>query len=506
MQCQHRLTISLSRVLSCFRRRDLSLPTMSLPWRFSTAQEYVDGTVARLNEAPPSYKHLNIGKYFLSEVDALTHNHLRDILEAATKNPHIDELTLSGIQSQSADNDAANSSAFLVTMSRLSVLLQSRPWKRVTFTACGGEVIPLALSGEKQVYIKEIRLTNYETLPIRAMVALKRNMQQIHSSLEHLVLSEVNMDVHWRVIRPLAQGIASSSSLKTLEIKYCTINDEAIDILSTQGLSKNRSLEALHMPGCELEDEAVKMVVVGISHHPTLKILTLFRNHCGEGGVQALANLLLPLENNDPRGTTRLETLDLSYQQFERDRKLNVELLANSLAQNKTLKNLVMAFNKLNDKDAVCLAMGLQSHSQLVELDLRANNIRDVGAVMLAEKVLKCLPNLRKFCLYGNPLGEMGAHKLLEAIQVNTEVEIINMDYGMPAYDKIHYYAYLNQVGRRLMKEEDLNPALWTVVLQRAQRLSLETRGVCSAADLIYPFIRESTMFNRDMNSQNNRT
>jgi hypothetical protein len=186
--------------------------------------------------------------------------------------------------------------------------------------------------------------------------------------------------------------------------------------------------------------------------------------------------------------------LDLSYQHFERSGKVDVELLATTLAQNTTLKNVLLSFNKLHDADATCLAEALKKHPNLIEIDRRANNIRDSGAAALAEKVVSHSPKLRKFCLSGNPLGEKGARCLLAAIKANTEVEIMNMDYGLPTYDKIHYYAYLNQVGRRVLKQDDFNPALWSIIIPRANLTSLETRGVCTAADLIYPFIRESTV------------
>ncbi|KAG7370861.1 leucine rich repeat LRR-containing protein [Nitzschia inconspicua] len=473
---------------------------MSLPWRFNTVEDYVQGTIARLQQASPTYRHLNVGKYFLCRTDELSHHHLQRILEAAQNNPHIDELMLSGIPTKHG------CSAGFVALSQLSQLLRSRQWKRVIFMACEGEVITAALDNGL-VDIQEIRLSRYETLSACVMVALQQTLTR--STLRHLVLSEVVLShVACNDILPLVEGIAASSSLEILEINYCILNDKNINSLSAHGLCKNTSLVALHMPGCEMDDEAVRMVVEGISHHPKLKTLKLFRNHCGERGVQALAKVLLQSNPKDPTlpfATIQLETLDLSYQQFERQQKLNVDVLAKSLAHNTTLKNLILAFNKLNDTDAICLAEGLHGHPDLAEIDLRANNIRDAGAVALAEKVLSCSPKLRKFCLYGNPLGEIGGHSVLAAIQANTEVETINMDYGMPAYDKIHYYAYLNQVGRRLMKEEDFNPALWPIIIERARRTSLETRGVCTAADLIYPFVRESTMLNRGMDLRQER-
>lgn len=480
---------------------------MSLPWRFHTVEDYVSDTIARLQQAPPSYQHLNIGKYFLCRTDELTHDHLERIVEAAIHNPHIDELTLSGLQLQAVDT--ADSSTCDGALLRLAQLVQSRTWKRVTLTACGGTVVSAAL--DKAPRIRELRLTRCSSLSGSTMSALTSTLMVPSAGVRHLVLQDTDLSAAATSedFLPLAEGIGATSSLETLEINYCTVNDIFIRTLATKGLAKNKSLVALHVPGCELEDDAVTMVVDGVSRHPTLKTLRLFRNHCGERGVVALAKLLLPPTSEKsslvPATFVQLETLDLSYQQFERERKLNVELLAKSLAQNKTLKSLSLAFNKLNDADAVLLGEGLREIDSLEEIDLRANNIRDAGAVALADNVLRRAVKLRKFCLYGNPLGKVGAHSLLSAIQDNAEVEIINMDYGLPDYDKIHYFAYLNQAGRRLMKHEDFNLALWTVVIERARRISQESRGVCSAAELIYPFIRESNILHRLVDSHGHR-
>jgi Ran GTPase-activating protein (RanGAP) involved in mRNA processing and transport len=306
---------------------------------------------------------------------------------------------------------------------------------------------------------------------------------------------------------PLARGIAASISLQTLEFNYCrwtnnNNNNVAMKCLASEGLAHNKSLTTLNLPGCELEDQTIRLLVEeGIAHHSTLKHLKLFRNHCGEEGVTALAKMLA--RGSDDK--TQLESLDLSYQQFERAGKLNVEILATSLRNNTTIKNLALSFNKLNDDDAECLAVGLKANKDLVELDLRANNIRDKGAAVLAEEVVMNAPKLRKFCLYGNPLGEQGAKSLLVAIRKNTELVAMNMDYSLSVYDETQYYAYLNQVGRRLLKEQDFNPALWTVVMERAKRLSLDTRGVCTAADLIFPFVRDPAVFGAWQQSKKTR-
>jgi Ran GTPase-activating protein (RanGAP) involved in mRNA processing and transport len=405
----------------------------------------------------------------------------------------LNELTLCGITLESKGPALAT----------LSQLLCTRTWKRINFLSCqkGGCLLALSESAAtnvpiiRAICIKGCTLQQSDTLSIQQQ--LKWNPELTHLEISEVDLTQTNSDTN--IILPLAKGVASSQSLKVLELSYCTLDADAIACLAVDGLKHNQSLVSLNIPGCELEDDAVATLVnEGLlsHHHTTLRSLKLFRNHCGPRGAKALAKLLDDSSFSITDKRTRLESLDLSYQQFERSEKLNVKLLATTLSRNTSLKHLTLSFNKLNDMDAECLAEALKNNKTLLEIDLRANNIRDKGTVALARGVVSHSPTLQKFCLYGNPLGREGAESLLDAIRLNSEIQIMNMDYNLSVYDEIQYYVYLNQVGRRLLKEDKINPAVWILILERAKRLSLETRGVCSAADLIFPFVRDPALFN----------
>ena len=510
---------------------------MSLPWRYTSADEYMNGTIQRLQSNNPTYKHLNIGKYYLTKNkdDSLTSYHIQQILKAATGNQYINEITFCGI-CIGCDGDKENKENHSTTneyyredgqeaMEQLWELLLSRrqqqqqqggsssvssssSWKRITFSSCTGNGLQALSSSsrtqqqqeqqqEQVPFINAIRIKNCQ-LTIKDMIAIQNNMIY-NTSLTHLEISECDLrttttttttndnDKQKTIIYPLSYGIASSTSIQVLELSYCPLDEQTIQCLSTNGLRYNTSLQSILLPGCELEDTMIESLVHdGLMGHPALKHLKLFRNHCGPKGAHAISQLL---------SSNNLETLDLSYQQFERADKLDIQLLSVSLGKNTSLKSLILSFNKLNDDDATLLAMGLANNTSLEEIDLRANNIRDVGTVALANGVVRNSPTLKKFCMYGNPLGEVGAQSLLDAIRINTEIVIMNMDYNLSVYDKIQYYAYLNQVGRRLLKDENTNRAIWSTIIERAKTISQESRGVCTAADLIFPLVRDPALF-----------
>ena len=64
-----------------------------------------------------------------------------------------------------------------------------------------------------------------------------------------------------------------------------------------------------------------------------------------------------------------------------------ISVLANALVQNRTLMELDLRSNKINDVGAKALANKLQEHCSLVRIDLRSNPIGDEGAKALVDLV-----------------------------------------------------------------------------------------------------------------------
>jgi Ran GTPase-activating protein (RanGAP) involved in mRNA processing and transport len=371
--------------------------------------------------------------------------------------------------------------------SGLVELLGTRTWKKVSFNCCSGQGIKaLASSSSTSVVFIEILRIHTCQMEFDDFVALGENLQG-NTLLTQLEIQEEDMT--GSNPQSLAAGLEVCTSLRVLEFSYCRFDTEGVETLA-RGLSRNQSLESLLLPGCELEDEQITQIIQGgLSSHPSIRNIKIFRNHCGSDGASALAKLLRPPPSPDYK-CLALSSLDLSYQQFERAKKLDIGLLASGLSQSLSLITLSLSFNKLNDNDAQSLALGLRSNNVLQELDLRANNIRDAGTVALAEQLVAKTTSLRKLFLFGNPFGETGAQALLKAISGNSDMETLNMDYNTCSYDAIQFYTYLNQAGRRLLKDDRLNLALWPLVLERAQKVSLKSRGVCTDADLLFHLVR----------------
>jgi hypothetical protein len=182
--------------------------------------------------------------------------------------------------------------------------------------------------------------------------------------------------------------------------------------------------------------------------------------------------------------TTCHSVLRFENQQFEQANKLDLGLISSQPAKNAYLTSLILSFNKLNDTDAKTLACGLRKNRVLQELDLRANQICDAGTITLTELVLLVANQHAAFIklfLYMYLFGGEGGRALVQSIRGNSIFLILNMDYNSwCSYDEIQFCTYyLNWAGWQLLKEDHLNPTIWPLVLERAQNVSRDSRGIC---------------------------
>lgn len=442
---------------------------MSLPWPFASVDDYVDNTIIKLQSRSSTFKTLNIGRFYLNGSDLESH-HIIILLQHAKDNSYLDEISIHGITFDEH------------TASALLSLIGTRPrkWSKVAFHGCHGEGLKVLSA---PLLIECIRIKNC-SMGIQDHEALGLHLQ-LNNLLNKLELFEEDLRGA-EIGQALEEGLAITLSLQTLEFSYCCFDPEAVQFLAN-GLSMNKSLTNFQCPGCELEDAQVALLANSLVTHPKLQHLKIFRNNCGVQGASAIASMLAVQSTNPEH--LQLSSLDLSYQQFERAKRLDIGLLASSLTGNTTLKELTLSFNKLNDDDVKLLAIGLRENVSLIKLDLRANNIRDIGAIAIAEHILPCTA-LRQLYLFGNPFGKEGSASLFKAIRNNFTMEVLNMEYCSSLYDSIQFYTCLNQAGRRILNDDSFNCTLWPLVLGRAISISERSHGICTHADIIFHLLQ----------------
>uniref|UniRef100_A0AAX7W1Y7 Leucine rich repeat containing 45 n=1 Tax=Astatotilapia calliptera TaxID=8154 RepID=A0AAX7W1Y7_ASTCA len=122
---------------------------------------------------------------------------------------------------------------------------------------------------------------------------------------------------------------------------------------------------------------------------------------------------------------TTVKVLDLKGNNL---RSSGAEVLGQLLAQNKTLRRLVLEWNALGvwDEAFSLFCSGLVSNCALTQLDLRNNQINHHGASALA-LALKRNSTLEVLDLRWNNIGLLGGRSMLEALQNNKSIVQLEM-------------------------------------------------------------------------------
>jgi Leucine Rich repeat len=365
----------------------------------------------------------------------------------------------------------------------------------------------------------------------------------------------------------LGRGLFCSGHLETLSIKSCLLDRDTIPILA-QGLQQAVSLKYLTLFWSNLWDDQVDDLLSALQHrqqqqrppplqrqqscqsHWTTPVsscgllqLDLTGNICRIKAIEAVSKLLVPPPDcqhppNEGAKVVCLERLCLREQCIEGE-KLPIGPLIKALQYNSSLIHLDLSVNKLEDNDLKCLGDALMANTTLQELDVRSNQITDDGVQEFASRALLPVTSeysntqgptytkshqqsgnngmlgLRKLWLQDNPIGELAAMAIRDALAVNFQLEYVGFgEYFGTTSDEIEYFSTLNWGGRRLLLLQSSSggcsidhgahdqtgtstvpsSVLWPLVLERANKYAAMDR----VANIIYCLLRGSpTLFNR---------
>eukprot|EP00980_Cylindrotheca_fusiformis_P028474 scaffold22603_cov116-Cylindrotheca_fusiformis.AAC.3 len=264
--------------------------------------------------------------------------------------------------------------------------------------------------------------------------------------------------LHFEQITALSQGLEANQSLLTLDLSRSRL--ENFSLLS-EGLQRNESLQILKLRSIGLRDTHVNNLLRSIEGHKSLISLDLSFNHCQH--MDHIAEFI----SKD----SSIRDLQLGYQNVWQSPKVSISSLAGALRDNRTLKSLSLARNKLQDEDAYLIANTIDENLCLENLNLSENKITDHGIVSIAQS-LGNNPTQRELSLQKNPFGTVGYEAILNAVKTNHSLFQINLvDYGFIT-TQIQYETALNRGGRKLIFD---NPplSLWPLALERINTLDL---------------------------------
>jgi len=172
---------------------------------------------------------------------------------------------------------------------------------------------------------------------------------------------------------------------------------------------EDAAFEELNLADNKIGDEGAAYLQAGLSGNAKLKSLVLPRAGLGAAGFKAMGQLLAK--------SPKLENLVLSSNLCD---AAGMEgEFCKGLAENKSLRSLVLAACRLGDKGAEHLCAGpLRSHPALEHVCLTYNRL-EVATAKSVNQMLAANQALRYLDLCGNSLGPEGAELLVEGLKAN---------------------------------------------------------------------------------------
>jgi Ran GTPase-activating protein (RanGAP) involved in mRNA processing and transport len=346
------------------------------------------------------------------------------------------------------------------------------------------EVITLFEAVRKNKTIEELSLRHCRICNRSA--ASLRNFIESHTSIREFRL--VDSVLTEGTILPLAEGLTRNNCLERLSIINAEIGPKETGILGAC-ISSNICLKELYLSENNIGNEGVFELCRELKHNTSLTVLDLRSNSIDSHGAIALKTLIeshnslthlyvgsnllgcvgVSLLASGLIQNSRIRVLDLSDNGIE---AAGACVLAQILSYNPRLEDLNLSLNCVGDQGVIALSAVLEENINLARLGLRRNQISNVGAGVLAKR-LPLMRGLRELVLTKNSIDGEGAEMLLAGLRSNLELEylhVMDSDLSQPILKELAHWMALNQAGRRIFRERELDPGIWAHVLAKVNK------------------------------------
>lgn len=218
----------------------------------------------------------------------------------------------------------------------------------------------------------------------------------------------------------IAGALRGNPHVRSLMLGTDAIGDEGARAVGDVAAG-SRTLEALYLGCNNIGPEGARALGESLVDAPGVTGLWLKRNPIGPAGARHLAGLL--------RRNQRLRTLDLVNTGLG---EAGLQALADALCEgNQGLRDLYLSGNGLGPSAAPALARILRGAPRLQGLYLGVNRLGEEGVRLLAE-ALADNRTLRRLELPSNglSLGLAGTRHLLVAVATHPAIEVLNLGYA----------------------------------------------------------------------------
>ncbi|KAK5576921.1 hypothetical protein RB653_001858 [Dictyostelium firmibasis] len=206
----------------------------------------------------------------------------------------------------------------------------------------------------------------------------------------------------------------SLPNLSTLNLSMSNLKERHIETIKS-ALASNKNIKKINLDGCPIGDQGVVFLSEILESNNTIRQLDL--QSCGS--INGLEYLGRAISNNNT-----LEKLIWSYNQSN---YTSVICLSNGLRNNHSqIKSLILRACDIEGWGALSLSDTLAINKSLRELDLGSNQLGDAGAIALASKI-NSHPSLSILDLSSNLISTEGIDKILLSIQSNKTLTNLNL-------------------------------------------------------------------------------
>ena len=223
----------------------------------------------------------------------------------------------------------------------------------------------------------------------------------------------------------LATALALNPVLSILRLGGNSLGAEGIALLAPALRTPHCALSELSLPLNGLRAEGAEVLAVPVASSASLRALDLTANDIGDQGVTALATALIEVTPPAQLAPASLPPADASLVHAGLA-ELNLSrngltgsctlALARALVRRPHLTCLQLGRNELCDAGAAGLAGALADGCGLRELGLDHSRIGDVGAAALGTALARGRSQLQRLDLGHNAIGDEGATKLAEGL------------------------------------------------------------------------------------------